>query len=297
MDVQNRLTPARTRRIAIALFLVSTTFLLSHSINAFVENELVFIPSSEIDPAVPPDAIPPSPWTPDQLAEHIKTSGLFQLPAQPSQTVPDGTPAKPPKPPLNLAQQVRLLGMVHDSQGGGFAVIEDIASKHQRLVRLHETIENIGELAEIRRDEIVIRRDDQEGIVRLALLQGSSEGSPSAASAAPSPAVVQPVKRTLDRREVEQAVSDPSKLLMQAHAVPYIQNGVLQGFRLDFVNPGGFFDKAGFQYGDVIQRINGVEIRDPGRLLGMFNQVVNERTVKVDILRAAQKATLTYELR
>lgn len=94
-----------------------------------------------------------------------------------------------------------------------------------------------------------------------------------------------------------EAVKDPSKLLLQAHAVPYIQNGALQGFRLDFVNPSGFFDKAGFQYGDVIQRINGVEIRDPGRLLGMFNQVVNERTVKVDVVRAAQNTTLTYELR
>jgi general secretion pathway protein C len=297
VDLQSRLTPARTRRLAVALFLVCTTFLLSHSINAFVEHELAFIPSSEIDLAVSPDTVSPPAWTPDQLAEQIKTSGLFQLPAQPSPVTPDGTPAKPPKPPLNLAQQLRLLGTVHDAQGGGFAVIEDIASKRQHLVRLHETIENVGELAEIRRDEIVIRRDDQEGIVGLALLQGSSPASPPSAPTPASPAIAQPAKRTLDRREVEQAVSDPSKLLMQAHAVPYLQNGVLQGFRLDFVNPGGFFDKAGFQYGDVIQRINGVEIRDPGRLLGMFNQVVNERTVKVDILRAAQKTTLTYELR
>ena len=104
-------------------------------------------------------------------------------------------------------------------------------------------------------------------------------------------------KRTLDRREVIAAVSDPTKLMMQAHAVPYIKNGILNGFRLDFVAQASFFDKAGFQYGDVIQRINGVEIRDPGRLLNSFQQVVNERTVKVDIIRATQNTTLTYELR
>lgn len=224
-------------------------------------------------------------------------SGLFQLPVQASSNPTDTVQAKPAKPPLNIAQKLRLLGTMLDGHGGGFAVVEDIASKRQSLVRLQEIIENIGEVSELRRDGIVIRQGDQEEVLGLALLQSEQMPSPSRVSTqAPAP-FVSPAKRTLDRREVMEAVKDPSKLLMQAHAVPYLQNGALQGFRLDFINPSGFFDRAGFQYGDVIQRINGVEIRDPGRLLGMFNQVVNERTVKVDIVRAAHNTTLTYELR
>ncbi len=285
------------RRCIILLYLLIATFFVAHSINAFVAHSLTAMPSDADErPSLTNSAIA-SGDTPTQLVEEIMHSGLFQLPVQASSNPTDTVQAKPAKPPLNIAQKLRLLGTMLDGHGGGFAVVEDIASKRQSLVRLQEIIENIGEVSELRRDGIVIRQGDQEEVLGLALLQSEQMPPPSRVSAQAPAQFVSPAKRTLDRREVMEAVKDPSKLLMQAHAVPYLQNGALQGFRLDFINPSGFFDRAGFQYGDVIQRINGVEIRDPGRLLGMFNQVVNERTVKVDIVRAAHNTTLTYELR
>jgi len=285
------------RRCVILLYCLIATFLVAHSINAFVANSLAPSPLDAVTlPALTNSAIA-SEMTSTQLVEQITHSGLFQLPVQASSNQTDTVQAKPAKPPLNVALKIRLLGTMLDGHGGGFAVVEEIASKRQNLVRRREIIENIGEVSELRREGIMIRQDDQEELLGLALLQNEQTPLPSGIPVRPVVAPALPTKRTLDRREVMEAVKDPSKLLMQAHAVPYLQNGALQGFRLDFINPSGFFDKAGFQYGDVIQRINGVEIRDPGRLLGMFNQVVNERTVKVDIVRAAQNTTLTYELR
>jgi general secretion pathway protein C len=286
-----------TRRLIIVAYLVTTTFVVAHSINAFVENELLAGTStSASDGSSQAAAIPAARETPVELAERIKTSGLFPLPAQLSAVSVNGAPVKPPKPPLNVAQKLRLLGTVLDNHGGGFAVTEDIASKQQHLVHLHEVINSIGEVSEIRHDGIVIRQDDQEELLGLALLQGDGTRPTQVAPVNPQPAST-PQKRTLDRREVMEAVSDPTKLMMQAHAVPFIVNGTFSGFRLDFIAPQSFFEKAGFQYGDVIKRINGVEIRDPGRLLASFQQVVNERTVKVDLVRASQNTTLTYELR
>lgn len=285
------------RRCVILLYLLIATFFVAHSINAFVAHSLTAMPSDAVTSPGTTDSAIASRETPTQLVDQITHSGLFQLPVQASAGPAGDVQAKPARPPLNIGLKLRLLGTMLDARGEGFAVVEDIASKRQNLVRLRETIENIGEVSELRREGILIRQGDQEEVLGLALLQ-SEQTPPSSRVPAQAPApFVSPAKRTLDRREVMEAVKDPSKLLLQAHAVPYIQNGALQGFRLDFVNPSGFFDKAGFQYGDVIQRINGVEIRDPGRLLGMFNQVVNERTVKVDVVRAAQNTTLTYELR
>ena len=285
------------RRCVMLLYLLIATFFVAHSINAFVAHSLTAMPSDAVTSPGTTDSAIASRETPTQLVDQITHSGLFQLPVQASAGPAGDVQAKPARPPLNIGLKLRLLGTMLDARGEGFAVVEDIASKRQSLVRLRETIENIGEVSELRREGILIRQGDQEEVLGLALLQ-SEQTPPSSRVPAQAPApFVSPAKRTLDRREVMEAVKDPSKLLLQAHAVPYIQNGALQGFRLDFVNPSGFFDKAGFQYGDVIQRINGVEIRDPGRLLGMFNQVVNERTVKVDVVRAAQNTTLTYELR
>ncbi|NOS76988.1 MAG: PDZ domain-containing protein [Nitrospira sp.] len=285
------------RRCVILLYLLIATFFVAHSINAFVAHSLTAMPLDAVTPPVTADSTIASGETPIQFVEQITHSGLFQLPAQAFAGPAGESQAKPARPPLNIGLKLRLLGTMLDARGEGFAVVEDIASKRQNLVRLREIIENVGEVSELRREGILIRQGDQEEVLGLALLQ-SEEAPPPSRMPAQAPAnYVSPAKRTLDRREVVEAVKDPSKLLLQAHAVPYIQNGAMQGFRLDFVNPSGFFDKAGFQYGDVIQRINGVEIRDPGRLLGMFNQVVNERTVKVDVVRAAQNTTLTYELR
>ena len=74
-------------------------------------------------------------------------------------------------------------------------------------------------------------------------------------------------------------------------------DGRLDGFRLYSVTPQGFFDRIGLHTNDLLQRINGVEIRDPGMLLSLFQQLRNERTVRVDIVRNAQRQTLTYEIR
>ena len=116
-------------------------------------------------------------------------------------------------------------------------------------------------------------------------------------TSAPVPHPSTPQRRILDRREIDAALADTTRLLTQAQAVPYLTDGKLDGFRLYSVMPLGFFDKIGLQSNDLLQRINGVEIRDPGMLLSLFQQLRNERTVRVDIVRNTQRQILTYEIR
>ncbi len=286
------------RRIGLALFLTLSAFFIAHTINAFIAHSLSvpFTPqsfSSVAEPAAP--TVPPA-----QLAAEIRASEIFPIPEEESSEVAlPGQPAKAKRPPLDVARKVKLLGTVMGDRGGISAVLEDLATKRQNLFRLHEQIPNVGELAEIRKDAVVIREDGQEELLPLALLdQGRAEAAPaSPAMFAGRKRVPPPVNRVLDRREVEQAMADVSKLLTQAHAVPHFTNGALDGFRIDFIAPSSFYEKIGLSYGDVLQRVNGVEVRDPGTMLRIFQQVKNERTVKVDVLRNNQPTTLTYEIR
>lgn len=278
------------------LYLSIAAFLVAHTVNAFVAHELTAPPDISLRHLDADDSTSRHGALPAQLAEQIKGSGLFPLPAQALAISPSGAPNAPPKSPLEVAKKVRLLGLVR-SDGGGSAVIEEIASKRQALFHLHDAILDLGEIREIKREGVVIGQEDQEELLEPAILARDQAPPTPVQAGTSSKSFTSPPRRTLDRREVEEIVNDPTKLMMQAHAVPFITNGNLNGFRLDFVQPAGFFDKAGLQYGDVIQRVNGVEIRDPGRFLGMFQQVVNERTVKVDVVRAGQPTTLAYELR
>jgi general secretion pathway protein C len=281
-------------RAGILVFLVAAAFLVSHTLNAFVA-EALYLPPDRAAEAPAGEAARPLPYSPSQLAEDIRTSGLFLLPPAPlGITGSGGTPGGGARASLGVAGKLRLIGVVLGDQRGVFAIVEELSSKKQWLYRLHDQIPDVGEVSEIRRDGIVIRLGDQQELLELAL----TERAAPAVAGVPAPtASGAPLRKVIDRREVEQAMSDLPKLLTQARAVPYMVNGALSGFRIDYIAPASFYEKIGIQYGDVLQRVNGVEIRDPGTMLNLFQQLKNERTVKLDLVRNNQHSTVTYELR
>ena len=161
-----------------------------------------------------------------------------------------------------------------------------------------EQIPDIGEISEIRRGGILIRQGDQQEL--LALSTGLPDNPPAAQVASAAPATSTgggPIRKALDRREVEQAMNDLPKLLSQARAVPVLTNGAMTGFRLDYIAPGSFYEKIGLQYGDTLKQVNGVEIKDPGTMLSLFQQLRNEQSVKLDVVRNNQRTTMTFDIR
>jgi len=229
----------------------------------------------------------------------IQKSGLFPLPPDPVSVSAAGASASlPPRVPLNLASKLKLLGVVMGDYEGVSAIVEELSSKRQLFFRLHDHIPDIGEISEIRRDGMVVRQGDQQELLELAVSQIEkplSALAPTATAVPPGPA--SPTRTVLDRRVVEQAMDDLPKLLSQARAVPNLLNGAMNGFRLDYIAPSSFYEKIGLKYGDILQQVNGVDIRDPGTILTLFQQLRNERAVKLDVLRDNQRTTMNYEIR
>jgi general secretion pathway protein C len=209
-----------------------------------------------------------------------------------------GSGAAPSRAPLNLALKLKLLGVVIGDHEGVSAIVEELSSKRQLFFRLHDQIPDAGEISEIRRDGMVVRQGDQQELLELAASQIEKPlSTPVTAGSAVVPVPGSPGRTVLDRREVEQAMGDLPKLLSQARAVPYLVNGAMNGFRLDFIAPSSFYEKIGLKYGDVLQQVNGVDIRDPGTMLTLFQQLRNEKTVKLDVLRNNQRTAMTFDIR
>lgn len=190
-------------------------------------------------------------------------------------------------------------------RGGVFAIIEELSSKKQSLYRVYEEVGDLGELTQIRRNGIVIRQGNIEELLELELSDhpphpvnpsGQFSGT-TPGGHAPTVVPGAPIRMPIDRRVVEQAMNDLPKLLTQARAVPSMVNGTIEGFRMEYVEPTSFYEKIGVQKGDVLQRVNGVDIRDPSTMLSLLQQLKNERTVKLDLVRNNQRSTITYELR
>ena len=210
---------------------------------------------------------------------------------------PDGGNAPAIRASLGAATKIRLIGVVMGVQRGVFAVVEELLSKRQSLYRLHEEIPDLGEVSDIQRNGILIRQGNLEEFLELASMeQPAASPGPAAAQPAPGGAGT-PLRKVIDRREVELAMSDLPKLLTQARAVPNKVNGATNGFRIEYIAPASFYEKIGVRAGDVLQRVNGVDIRDPSTMLGLLQQLKNERVVKLDLVRNNQPSTVTYELR
>ena len=284
------------RRGLLLVFLLCATFFLAHTINAIIA-EALYLPTGAMLIRSVSTVDVSAGTSPTMLAEQVRLSGLFPLPpdllgmSTQSESVLS-------RAPLNVASKLKLLGVVIGERGGVSAIIEELSSKRQVFVRLHDSIPDVGEVSEIRRDGIVISLGNQQEL--LSLLVGQTEKPPTAQPTAAIKAVAAsggPLRKVLDRREVDQALGDLPKLLSQARAVPYLVNGVMSGFRLDYIAPTSFYEKIGLRHGDVLQQVNGVEVRDPGTMLTLFQQLRNERIVKLDVLRTNQPTTMNFDIR
>lgn len=287
-----------TTRVAICAYLLFGAFLLAHMVNAFVADALLPSPI-QVSSLASLAASESQSESPRALADAIVASGVFPLPPGAGDSLASGQAPQPVSPPLNVAKKVALLGTVFGPQGGIMAILEDLSTKKQNLYRMGDQIPAVGALSAIEKDRVLFREGTQEEWLDLALTitQQVRSGAPGAATAASVSRPSTPQRRILDHREIDAALTDPTRLLTQAQAVPYLTDGKLDGFRLYSVMPLGFFDKIGLQTNDLLQRINGVEILDPGMLLSLLQQLRHERTVRVDIVRNAQRQTLTYEIR
>lgn len=285
------------RRGIIFAYVMCGTFLVAHIVNAVIA-EALSVPANLMRPSPTSEQVTDVNAALPVLIERIRTSGLFPLPLDPLGIDTAGSSVAPARPPLNLASKLKLLGVVIGEREGVSAIVEDLSSKSQLFIRLHEQIPNVGEISEIRRDGIVVRQGDQQELLELAASQTEKPPAPpitSGSTAIPAPG--SPVRSVLDRREVEQAVSDLPKLLSQARAVPNSANGAMNGYRLDYIAPSSFYEKIGLKYGDVLQQVNGVDIRDPSTMLTLFQQLRNEKTVKLDVLRNNQRTAMTFDIR
>jgi type II secretion system protein C len=298
-----------SKRLFTALFLGVCALLLAHSVNAVVENALVHsVYQAKIEEAfveAEPDSRA-SQRNSQQRVQDILSSGLFPVPPVPKYQASKRAADTPAGPPLDVAKKVALVGIVTGMTGAERAILEDLSNKKQALYQMSQRIPDVGELVAIEKNRVLFREGSQEEWLELAIVkqeaamvplprqfQGTFEGIQQ-----PSMPVTPAVRRVLDRAKLVQLVSNPAAYLNEARFQPHFtRTGKHDGFLVDGIRQVGVLEKAGLQNEDVLAGINGVEIRDPGRLWDVFKQLQNERTVRFNVVRQSQPMTLTVEIR
>ncbi len=103
-------------------------------------------------------------------------------------------------------------------------------------------------------------------------------------------------KFAVDQREVENALQNLDKLYTDIRAVPNFSGNKVSGMKILSVKNGSLFAKLGLRRGDVLQKINGLEL-DIKRGFEIFNQLKDQKSITLDLVRQGQPTTLEYEIR
>ncbi|MEY4065268.1 MAG: hypothetical protein RIR26_1476 [Pseudomonadota bacterium] len=89
-----------------------------------------------------------------------------------------------------------------------------------------------------------------------------------------------------DRRWVDKALtSDFAKTLQDAKASPNLVDGQVKGFILTRIRPDSVYEKMGFQDGDVVEQINGIDLNDAARAIQTLNSLKNENAIDLMVKR------------
>lgn len=282
------------RRLIILGYLTIAAFLLAHLVNSWIGEALSSLPP------VPPSAVASEPRVLPQadlrkMAEEILSSGFFPLPQTDPASLDQGL-----KPvagaSLDAARKIKLVGTVITEGIIPFAVVEDLTTKRQTLFHLLEQIPAVGQIAEIRADAILLKAGGEQEVLELNPGRAEPAATPAAA-ASPAATGAGALRKVVDQREVAQSMADLPKLLSEARVGPVYANGKMDGWKIEGINPKSFYERIGLRAGDVLQRVNGVEIRDPGMILSLFQQLKDEKSVSLDMLREGRKTTMLFEIR
>lgn len=103
----------------------------------------------------------------------------------------------------------------------------------------------------------------------------------------PAPYGIRPVGHgvyVVPRRAIDDALSDQAALARSSRIVPVTREGHVVGVRVFGIHPGGLMDALGLENGDMLLRIDDVDVASPDRCLEAYSR-----------LRTTDRVTLTLE--
>ncbi len=260
-------------------------------------------PAQRVVPASPPEQ-----WT-----------NLF-APAQ-GMKIPSRLPSANTKGASQAPRTAFLLvgTIVSSTPSASRAILWANGMKLPKAFHDHEEVEPGAILSSIERDKVWLTRGTEREMLELLPVGSSARaslsppvagqkpgapGAPQAAGTSPGqpPGDIR-VERLADNRYsideagVAQLSGNFNQFMTQVRMVPYFEGNKAAGYRLAAIRPGTTFERLGFQGGDVLQQVNGLDLSSPDKIAAIFGNLKDEKKVSVNILRQGQKNTLTYEIR
>ena len=210
---------------------------------------------------------------------------------------------KAPETEITVSELYELEGIRLAGTLPGIAVWIDDGGKQSVFLRGQQV--KGYELTEAGEDRVVLRKG---GTVVNVLLRYSGHTS-SRASAPPSPPPVVNIpgqgvtaarpgqQGSIPRETVDNLLMNPLDEMKKFRLRPKFDGDRALGVEVQWMDRNSFLESVGVEKGDVIQSVNGLEIRNMGDVVNVINSLMGGSTFDVQVLRGGTPVSLKYNIK
>jgi type II secretion system protein C len=218
---------------------------------------------------------------------------------------------------------ITLIGTSHLSAGKPFIIVET-TDGDQALYRQGETIPNVGRVLSISRNQAIVLHNGHRVALQIPN-PGEGEtpgpmpfglrnprfrgprnfprrrpGFPFGPNGVPTSNVgvrrLSSNRYIIGRTTLDRSLSNMGSLLTQIRAVPNVQNGSSNGFRLSQIQSGSIFQQIGLEDGDIVTSAQGQQVTDPMRAMALVSALRNSPSISLSVVRNGSPLQLYYTI-
>jgi general secretion pathway protein C len=282
---------------AVQMACIATAALLTAKIvNLFVEGAILPSPSTPTALVSRATAAAQLPAVLD-LERLAHLTGLV-LPAEPT-VVSSKTDLN--SEPVRTSMRAKLLGTMRAGDPGwSLASVLDTGAQRSMTVMVGDRLLT-SQVLDILRDRVIVLNNGRREYVSADSGDGAAPPLPTGTKVT-EPGWGAGIKALdgnnydVPRSEVDRAINNLNDIAMQARLVPAFKDGVAEGFKLFSIRPDSLYSKIGIQNGDVVTRINGLDMNDPAKALEVYTKLKDAPRIDVDVDRNGTMMRMTYNV-
>lgn len=237
---------------------------------------------------------------------NVITRNIFnpdgQIPATMQSKTQSGKPEEKEAAPVPSQLPLSLIGtLVHSNPAKSLAAI-DVKGKNQVLSYLAgKEIQGLATIVSVERSKVIIRNLSNQ---RLEYIEMKNETGKISFAGNSSSATVDIENKgqtqfELKKADVMKMTSNLQSILMQASGQPVIDptTGMMNGYRINNIQPNSLFSKLGLQKMDVIKGVNGNPIDSMQKAMELYKALMNESKITVSVDRGGRKVDLNFSIK
>jgi general secretion pathway protein C len=198
-----------------------------------------------------------------------------------------------------------LIGTVVESKKSGFAIFRDntgASAGTEDFFYLGDNVFNYGKLIKVDSNSVEIIQNGQTHTLSIPYEKMTephrATQKPAAKKSKSSFArKISDKEYVLDSKRVQESIENPERILTDARLLPNFVDGKQEGFSISEVVSDGLYHSLGLKNGDVLLKVNGLEISNPEVAIQAMSALKGMNRVNLDIVRSGKNMSMSYQLR